>query len=387
MNYLLKTISLFILLKICLVSEIVSAEDEEPKITFSKINENFWVLHGGNGLGANVGLSVGDDGILLIDAMNLGKDKLLLKAIRSVSDKPIKYVINTHQHRDHSGGNEALVAQGATIIYPDYIKYTDYEGANQEIQFKNKLSLKFNGENFELYHVKSHTWNDVIIHMRNTNAVFTGDNHATSWGPNIGVRGEKSHRNVFDLVLSLSDDKTLVVPGHTALADLEHVRQYDKKTQEWFDYIRSSYKKGMSAESIAKSPRIVSLFTWFHGGKFPTWLSEANQIIRVKNSILLEGDKTIELPLEKIKNYLGFYQLKDGSSVEIINHNKELYVFKDNAFMAHLLARTRSHFDIVGWTDDEELNFSFDKNGNPNQLNYLVNGNLKFIANKIANKK
>ena len=170
MKNILMTAFYIIIFSSFLPSGIVAAEEtkkEEPKITFSKINDTFWVLHGGNGLGSNVGMSIGDDGIVLIDAMNINTGKKLIKAIRTISDKPIKYVINTHQHGDHRGGNEELVAIGATIIYPDYLKYTSYPGVEREIQFKDKMTFKANGEIFTLYHVISHTWNDVIVHMKN----------------------------------------------------------------------------------------------------------------------------------------------------------------------------------------------------------------------------
>lgn len=64
-----------------------AADSPSPKITFTKVNEQFWVLHGGNGLGANVGMSVGEDGILLVDAMNINSGQLLIDAIRTISDK------------------------------------------------------------------------------------------------------------------------------------------------------------------------------------------------------------------------------------------------------------------------------------------------------------
>ena len=164
-----KILSLSLLFAGMILGSTVSLAEEGPKITTTKINDNFWVLHGGNGLGANVGMSIGEDGIVLIDSMNVGKGKLLIEEIRKISDKPIKYVINTHDHKDHRGGNEDFVALGATIIYPDYLKYTGYQGASRDIQFKDKMTFSANGEIFTLYHVKSHTWNDVIVHMKNNN--------------------------------------------------------------------------------------------------------------------------------------------------------------------------------------------------------------------------
>ena len=365
-----------------------AADSPSPKITFTKVNEQFWVLHGGNGLGANVGMSVGEDGILLVDAMNINSGQLLIDAIRTISDKPIKFVINTHQHRDHRGGNEALVKAGATIVYPDYLKYasgssTRYQGAEREIQFSNQMSIKFNGDIFDLYHIKSHTWNDVIVKARKQNILFTGDNHATSWGPNIGVRGKRSVKDVFDLSLSLSDDKTVVVPGHTKLADKNHLIAYESKVQEWFSYVLSQTQQGKSAEQIAKSSKVTALMKWFHGGEHPSWLTEERLIARVGYTQFAVENNPLPLTEQQILPYTGFYQLEDGSMVELFNDGDELYAFKAETLTAFLLPRSKSHFDFSGWNEKERFDFEFDKHNKPVKLTFSVNGKVEFTATKV----
>ncbi|TQV89574.1 MBL fold metallo-hydrolase [Aliikangiella coralliicola] len=379
-----------LLISLAINLNLFAKEKKPPEITFNQINEHFWVLHGGNGLGANVGMSVGKDGILLIDAMNIKTGKKLIKAIRTISDKPIKYVINTHQHRDHRGGNEELVKIGATVIYPNFLKYlsgsnTRYEGVKREIQFRDQMTLKFNNEIFNLYHVKSHTWNDVIVQVKNSNIVFTGDNHATNWGPNIGVRGMRSHRDVIDLVLSLSDEKTVVVPGHIALADKNHVIQYDQKVQQWFEYILTSSAKGHTPEQIANTAKIKALILWFHGGKHPDWLTKERFVARVSHTMFADEKSAISLSRSQLTPYTGIYRLKDGSQVEIFIHQDELHAFKDKTFTAMLLARSKKHFDFAGWNEQERIDFEFDSNDKPTQLTFRLNGKVEFSATRINN--
>lgn len=367
------------------------SDNEEPKITFTKVNDHFWVLHGGYGLGANVGMSVGEDGILLVDAMNINRGQQLIDAIRTISDKPIKYVINTHQHRDHRGGNEDLVKIGATIVYPDYLKYTSgattrYQGAKRDIQFSGQMSIKFNGDIFDLYHVKSHTWNDVIVKARKQNILFTGDNHATNWGPNIGVRGKRSMKDVFDLSLSLSDDSTVVVPGHIKLADKNHLIAYENKAQEWFSYVLTQAKLGKTTEQIAKSSKVTALMKWFHGGEYPDWLTEDRLLARVEYTKLAEENNPLALTEQQILPYTGFYQLEDGSQVELFNDGDELYAFKEETLTAFLLPRSKSHFDFSGWTEKERFDFEFDEHNKPVKLTFSVNGKVEFSATKV-NKK
>ncbi len=363
-------------------------QQKKPEITFTKINDSFWVLHGGNGLGANVGMSVGNDGILLIDAMNINSGQLLLQAIRSISDKPIKFVINTHQHRDHRGGNEALVEAGATIIYPNYLKYlfgpsTQYDGAQRELQFKDQMTLKFNDEIFELFHIKSHTWNDVIVKARNNNVLFTGDNHATSWGPNIGVRGLRSIKDVFSLSLALSNDHTVVVPGHTKLADRNHLIEYKKRVYQWFDYILSESKKGKSIEQIAKSQTVNDLIVWFHGDKYPGWLKPERLLARVEYTLLADESGALNLTEQQLLKYVGIYQLADGNFVEVFNQGGELYAFKKDTFFVFLMARSKTHFDFNGWNEQERIDFQFDGSNHVKALTFTVNGKSEFTATKI----
>ncbi len=391
MNRLFKLIILFptLLISSWVATQTIAAEqsNKKPEITFTQIKDSFWVLHGGNGLGANVGMSVGKDGILLIDAMNVNTGQQLIKAIRQISDKPIKFVINTHQHRDHRGGNEELVKAGATIIYPNYLKYqfgpsTQYEGAERAIQFKDKMTIEFNDEVFELFHLKSHTWNDVIVKARHNNLLFTGDNHATSWGPNVGVRGLKSAHDVFELALSLSDDKTVIVPGHKKLADRQHLLEYKKRTLQWFDFVFSESKKGKSIKQIAESITVNELIIWFHGGQYPGWLPADRLAARVEYTLLADDSHAQTLSEKHLKKYLGTYQLDDGSQVEILNDGEELYAFKKDTFFVYLMARSETHFDFNGWNEQERIDFEFDNQHKVSALSFKINGKTEFIAKK-----
>ena len=357
-----------------------AADNKQVDIVINQVKDNFWVLHGGDGLGANVGVSVGDDGIILIDAMNQGIGTQLIKTIRKISNKPIKYVINTHHHGDHNGGNPELVAAGATVIYPNYLKYTPYQGVNRDIQFKGNMTFKANNEVFTLYHVKSHTWNDVIVHLANDNVIFTGDNHATNWGPNVGVLGYLGHRKIMDLIISLSDDKTLIVPGHKELADLTQLKQYDNKTKQWFEQILSLHQQGLSPEEIAKNDKVSALFRWFHQGVFPKWLSQQGYIDRILATTMMDMSSNILLSARQQNKYLGKYQLLDGSIIEITAENNSLFAYKKDDFMVNLLPKSKSVLAFNGWTAQEQFRFEFNQTGQVTSLSFQVNGKVQFTA-------
>ena len=381
MIQLIRPLFLLVTIYLTLIGGFSYAGDAEPVVKFSKISENFWVLHQGQGYGANVGLVTGDDGILLIDSGTKEAAPKILKAIRKISNKPIRYVINTHQHGDHRGGNEIFVAEGATIIYPDYIKFASrYTGASRDIRFKDQMSLKMNGEIINIYHQKSHTWNDAVVHLENNNAVFTGDNHATNWGPQVGARGMRSHRDVMGLVKGLSNDKTLIVPGHKKLADLEQVNQYDQKTEEWYELVLAMHNQGKSIDTIFEDKRISDMLKWFHGGKMPASIPEDRLRARVEYTIFAEETSKIKLSPEEMDRYVGFYQLSDGSQVEIIRHEFELYAFKAKTFMAYLMPISKTRFDFNGWNEKEHLLFELNSTGLPTELRFSVNDKVEFSA-------
>jgi len=239
-----------------------------------------------------------------------------------------------------------------------------------------------NGEIIELFHLKSHTWNDVIVHLKNNNAVFTGDNHATNWGPQVGNRGMRSHRDVMKLIKSLSDKQTLIVPGHKQLADLNQVQQYDDKTEEWYKLVLAMHYQGMTAEAIFADERIKHLLKWFHGGSMPTEIPQDRLLARVIFTIFAEDKSAVNLTIPEMEQYVGIYQLDDGSEVEIIRHELELYAFKQKTFMALLMPMSNSRFDFNGWNEKERIDFDLDANGHPLTVSFSTNDKVLFSASK-----
>lgn len=130
-----------------------------------KITDNLYVLKSNN-YNTNVGVFIGNKEILLIDPMTGSNNHhTLLEKIRELSNKPIKYVINTHHHEDHSGANSFFAELGATIISQENIKYTS---AKYDVIFKDNYTLNLENEKIELYHITSHTFDDVLIYSLKT---------------------------------------------------------------------------------------------------------------------------------------------------------------------------------------------------------------------------
>ena len=335
---------------------------EGAKVFTQKINDSFYVINGGNGLGANSGVLIQDEGVLLVDSMNIHKEshEQLYDAIRKITDKPIKYVLNTHSHRDHSGGNEFFAKQGAIIITQensDYIRTPTYSTLN----FRDKLTLKFGDEVVEAFHVLSHTTNDAIIRFKNNNAVFTGDNHATTWGPATSYLGVKGILKALNLSINLSDEKTHVVPGHGSVVNRAHLLKFKQDSLAWHDHVLGQSKKGKTSETLSKDAKVISFFEPFNGEKRENFMTNDMRFRRIKwhlfDSNVKESD--VAMTAVQIERFTGEYPLNNGELAEVYAQKGRIYLKIKNKYITELLPRKNGRFEFRGWENGEHVVFKF----------------------------
>jgi cyclase len=245
------------------------------------------------GAGGNITLQVGDDGILLVDSGLASMSANVLAAIRSVSGKPLRYIINTHIHQDHTGGNEAIAQQGSTIAGGNVvgnIGASAAEGATivafQTIldrmsgpDSKDKAPEKawptdaytgpekkmfFNGEAIEVIHQPSaHTDGDSIVFFRRSDVVSTGDIFTTTNYPVIDLPRGGSIQGVIDglnrLVYQITipaekqEGGTMVIPGHGRICDQADVVYYQEMVIIIRDRIQDMISKGMTLDEVKES--------------------------------------------------------------------------------------------------------------------------------------
>jgi glyoxylase-like metal-dependent hydrolase (beta-lactamase superfamily II) len=171
MRYLLLVAFLF-------TSTTIIAQDNEVEFTSLQLSDTIYMLRG---RGGNVGISTGEDGLYIIDDQVRPITEQLLDAIAAISDKPIRFVINTHYHGDHVGGNETIGGEGAVIIAHDNIRkrmtteqVSNFmnsttppyaKGALPVLTFNDRMTLHLNGESATAYYIANgHTDGDSIIH-------------------------------------------------------------------------------------------------------------------------------------------------------------------------------------------------------------------------------
>jgi len=221
----------------------LSAQDKAVEFTTFQLSDTVYML---KGRGGNVGISTGEDGLFIIDDQLKPITSQLLQAIRKISDKPIRFVINTHYHADHVGGNEAIGDGGSVLIAHDNIRKrmtTEQvsifmqdttpaypEAALPILTFNDRLSLHLNGETATVYYVANgHTDGDSIIHFPVSNVVHMGDMFFNGLYPYVDLDAGGSIQGMVaaaDLALSLADESTRIIPGHGPLGITEDLKNY-----------------------------------------------------------------------------------------------------------------------------------------------------------------
>lgn len=269
-----------------------SASQVNPNAVSSEVH--VWPVQGKVymlvGAGGNITMQVGDDGILLVDAGLKQDSDVVIKAIRSVSNKPLRYIINTHVHTDHTGGNEALAKMGSTIAGGNVvgdIGASASEGATI-IAFQSVLdrlsetngkdaapegawptdtyttaekNLFFNGESIKIIHEPAaHTDGDSIVYFRHSDVVSTGDIFTTTRYPIIDLQRGGSIQGVIAALNQLlyeitipgpkQEGGTMIVPGHGRLCDQADLVVYQEMVTIIRDRIQDMVNKGMSLDQV-----------------------------------------------------------------------------------------------------------------------------------------
>lgn len=208
------------------------------------------------GRGGNIGLFAGDDGVFLIDDQYAPLTEKLVATIRTVSDKPLRFLVNTHMHPDHTGGNENLGKMGVLIFGHDNVRSqmaaAGYTEQPPLITYGEDISFHINGERVHAFKTpNAHTNNDSYIYFEGSNVVHTGDIYRTTSYPYIDTANGGTFAGTIkalDLLVELADAETKIVPGHGVISNVEEVRAYRNMLLIIRDRIKEAHKAGQTLQ-------------------------------------------------------------------------------------------------------------------------------------------
>ena len=242
---------------------------DEAEITIEKISDNVHVLFG---LGGNILVSTGDDGVLLVDDQMPELKYKILRSLRKIGGRSVDYVINTHWHFDHAEGNLAFGPDGAKIVAHEnsrsmmlnpkpinlsFIVYPQQPyplNSVPQITYQDTMKLHLNGEQIELYHFgHAHTTGDTAVFLRNSNVLHMGDVFNMTGPPFIDAGNGGSIDGIIrfcEEVLKVVNDKTVVVPGHGPISTTEDLQTYIDMLIVVRDRIQQGIQQGKSLQEI-----------------------------------------------------------------------------------------------------------------------------------------
>ena len=213
------------------------------------------------GMGGNIGVSVGKDGVFMIDDQFAPLTDKILAAIRELSDGDIRFVINTHVHGDHTGGNENLGKMGLVILARDEVRTRLSETlpdiALPVVTFSDTMTIHMNGEEVYIFKVPpAHTDGDTYIYFKDSDVIHAGDAFRTTSLPYIDRENGGTLKGTIDglgLLIGASGPNTKIIPGHGEVSTREDVIAFRDMTIEISDRMAEMMERGMSYDQIAEA--------------------------------------------------------------------------------------------------------------------------------------
>ena len=243
---------------------------DSVNIKTTKVAGSVYMLEGSGG---NIGVLIGNDGVILVDDQFAPLSEKIKKAIASISDKPIKFIINTHFHGDHSDGNKVFGSEGAIIVShenarkrmsKDYFfaafkqeqKAMTYEGL-PKITFSQSLNFNMNGETVQVIYIKdAHTDGDAAIYFKESNVLHTGDAFVRYGLPFIDDQGGGTIDGMIngaEQMLKMINDETKIIPGHGQLSSKKDLQDYKNMLQTVRNRVADGIKSRKTMDQIIKS--------------------------------------------------------------------------------------------------------------------------------------
>jgi len=246
----------------CFSSNAQNIDFAAAQIQTVKIADGIYVLMGGAAQG-NILVSAGPDGIFLVDSMYAPMHQKIMDALAAISNQPIRFLVNTHLHGDHTAGNEAMAKLGAVIVSHENMRKRMAAQPNTPaglpvVTYTGNMTLHFNGEEIYIYHpAPAHTDGDSIIYFRHANVMHVGDVPSSLRYPNIGVNDSGSVAGMIAAarqVMTIANENTKIIPGHLGpVVGFKEIQQQLVMFTAVRDRVSSAIRAGKTLEQVVAS--------------------------------------------------------------------------------------------------------------------------------------
>jgi cyclase len=246
------------------------------QVKSTKLTESVYMLEGSGG---NIGVCVGIDGTFMIDDQFAPLTEKIKTAIAKLTNKPVQFIINTHWHGDHSGGNENFGGEGVIIVsqensrkrmqvdqflgLPPHPQAAYSSVGLPKITFTQSMNFYYNGETIQIYHISdAHTDGDAIIYFQQSDVIHMGDVFVRYGFPFID---EPNGGNIngmietIDTVINRISDKTKIIPGHGQLSSKKDLVDYNNMLRAIRDVVKKQINEGKTMEQIIAADPLTGL--------------------------------------------------------------------------------------------------------------------------------
>lgn len=273
----MKILKIIFFLTIFLVSHSVQSQNREITVKSHKVSDSIYML---TGSGGNIGISIGEDGVFMIDDQFAPLTQKILTEIKTLTDKPVKFLINTHWHGDHTGGNENMRKEGTIIVAHENVRRRmsteqfnslwnrktppSPETALPVVTFDESLTFHLNGEDILVFHVhNAHTDGDSMIYFSKSNVLHTGDTYFQGKYPYIDLDAGgtvNGYINAIKHALNLIDDETRVIPGHRNISNKKELQAYLVMLKEVREAVLKEIKAGKTEDEVTNNASLTKKY-------------------------------------------------------------------------------------------------------------------------------
>ncbi|RCS28448.1 MBL fold metallo-hydrolase [Polaribacter sp. WD7] len=289
----MKSISIFILCVLFTVD--VFSQKNEINIESTKLSDQIYML---KGRGGNIGLFIGKDAVFMIDDQFAPLTPKILETIKNITTKPVSYLVNTHWHGDHTGGNENMQKEGALILahknvrkrmsVDQVIRGKTRKASPKEalpiITFTEDMMMHLNNDDILISHIhNAHTDGDALVYFTNNNVLHTGDAYFQGKFPYIDLNSGGSIEGYIQGVkkmIVLTDDNTKVLPGHGNVSNRAELIAYKNMLVTLKNRVQQKIDNGKTAEEIKKDIEITKEYRGYSG-----WITEERIIETIYKSL------------------------------------------------------------------------------------------------------
>ena len=273
---------------VLLVMSVFAAAQQDDfskvEIKVQKVADGVYML---TGAGGNIGASVGEDGVVVIDDEFAPLVPKIQAALKGITDKPVRFIINTHYHGDHTGGNEPMAKSGSTIIAQENVRKrlatgTEIKKFNKPtppapkdalpiITFNDRLTVHLNGEDIRAIHFPAgHTDGDSVIFFPKANVVHMGDDFVTYGFPFVDIENGGSVSGMIagcEKVLATVPADARFIPGHGPLSTADDVRTFVKMMKDTRAIVAAAVARKQTPAQM-KAAKILAAWEKKYSGKF-----------------------------------------------------------------------------------------------------------------------